>query len=625
MSEQSDPPSTPSSPFYKWVFIAIAASFVVLFGVSMQPSDPPPEATKETTPPPKPVKAAEKPVEKAPETEATEEVAQVEASKAAPVVPGSLSGNYLAGRHAQTNRHMADAARFLGKAIEMEPSKGVVDLPRRVFLLTLAEGDVKKAIAMAAGILKDNAKATIAGLVIAVDDIVQARYPDALKAIEKLPKGGLNVYMAPLLDAWTGVATAEKTEDAIARLGALKKDGTEALYQLHKGIINDIAGNAEQAEKDYQAAITAQGGPSLRLIELLGNLYERSGQSELARELYTEHQKTSPRSSHSRLGLRRVAAGTVPKPIVANAFDGAAEAFFGIATSLSQQNAKETALVFGRLALYLRPDFPVMQMLLGNILQDDGQYEDANKMYAAVSLKSPYSWASRLNLSENLDDMGQVKEAEEYLRAMAAEEPELATPLIRLGDLLRGHEEFKRAVGVYNQALERIGEPKPHHWSLLYALGIVLERSDRWDEAEAKFLQVMEFEPDQPMLLNYLGYSWIDKGLHLDRATEMIKKAVKLRPTDGYIADSLGWAYYRLGNFEESAKEMERAVSLRPEDPVINDHLGDAYWRVGRFNEARFQWQHVLTLDPDDDVAGQVRDKLKDGLKPADTADNKAD
>jgi Flp pilus assembly protein TadD len=135
----------------------------------------------------------------------------------------------------------------------------------------------------------------------------------------------------------------------------------------------------------------------------------------------------------------------------------------------------------------------------------------------------------------------------------------------------------------------------------------------------------MEFEPDQPMLLNYLGYSWIDKGLHLDRATEMIKKAVKLRPTDGYIADSLGWAYYRLGNFEESAKEMERAVSLRPEDPVINDHLGDAYWRVGRFNEARFQWQHVLTLDPDDDVAGQVRDKLKDGLKPADTADNKAD
>jgi len=121
-------------------------------------------------------------------------------------------------------------------------------------------------------------------------------------------------------------------------------------------------------------------------------------------------------------------------------------------------------------------------------------------------------------------------------------------------------------------------------------------------------------------VLNYLGYTWIDKGINLKRGTEMIRKALDLRPTDGYIADSLGWAHYRLGEYQKSVKEMERAVALRPEDPVINDHLGDVYWRVGRTNEARFQWRRVLTLDPEDDLAAQAKSKLKDGLKPvADT------
>ncbi|MHA1598281.1 MAG: tetratricopeptide repeat protein, partial [Alphaproteobacteria bacterium] len=295
-----------------------------------------------------------------------------------------------------------------------------------------------------------------------------------------------------------------------------------------------------------------------------------------------------------------------------------AEAIFGIATSLSQQNARETALVFGRMALYLRSDFPVMQMLLGNILQADQRYDAANKVFSGITKKSPYSWPSRLSMADNLDDLERPEEAEKNLRAMAAEEPDLAAPLIRLGDMLRGREQFKKAVAVYNQAFDRIGDPQPHHWSLLYARGIVLERIDQWEKAEPDFLKALEFKPDQPMVLNYLGYSWIDKGINLDRATEMIRKAVKLRPTDGYISDSLGWAHFRLGNFQESAKEMERAVALRPEDPVINDHLGDVYWRVGRTNEARFQWQRVLTLDPDDDLAASIADKLKNGLKPLD-------
>ena len=174
-----------------------------------------------------------------------------------------------------------------------------------------------------------------------------------------------------------------------------------------------------------------------------------------------------------------------------------------------------------------------------------------------------------------------------------------------------------RAVGAYDRAINRVGSLEKRHWSLLYARGIALERSKEWSRAEADFLKALEFEPEQPYVLNYLGYSWVDQGLNLDQALGMIEKAVRLRPHDGYIVDSLGWAYYRLGKFPEAVKELERAIELRPEDPVINDHLGDAYWQVGRRSEARFQWRRSLSLDPPEDVRTAVEQKLEQGLVEA--------
>jgi len=149
----------------------------------------------------------------------------------------------------------------------------------------------------------------------------------------------------------------------------------------------------------------------------------------------------------------------------------------------------------------------------------------------------------------------------------------------------------------------------------LYARGISLEQTKQWPRAEADFLKALEFRPDQPYVLNYLGYSWVDQGLNLDKARGMIKKAVSLRPNDGYIVDSLGWAHYRLGEYADAVRELERAAELRPEDPVINDHLGDAYWRVGRQTEARFQWLRALGLEPKPGLAAILKEKIKSGLK----------
>ena len=186
--------------------------------------------------------------------------------------------------------------------------------------------------------------------------------------------------------------------------------------------------------------------------------------------------------------------------------------------------------------------------------------------------------------------------------------------MIELGNLLRRDELYDRAEVAYSRAIDRIADPESKHWSLYYSRGITYERTQRWPKAEADFLFALELQPEQPFVLNYLGYSWVDQGLNLDQAKDMLHRAVEARPEDGFIVDSLGWVYYRLGDIDQAVEHLERAVELQPGDPVINDHLGDAYWRVGREREANFQWRRALTLDPEDDLIETIREKLESGL-----------
>jgi len=338
------------------------------------------------------------------------------------------------------------------------------------------------------------------------------------------------------------------------------------------------------------------------------------GEDAKAELLFRNFSDTNPNSPIAGHALKELELGVPITPLINSAKEGAAESFIGIATTLSQQNARETALIFARLGLHLRPNFPAMQILLGNILQMDNQLLSANAIYNAIDRDSPYSWPARLLAAENLDDLDRTRQSIDTLNALANEEPDRADSLAILGDTLRSRRRFSEAVVAYDRAFQRIGTPKRHHWSLLYARGIALERSKKWDRAEADFIKALELKPDQPLVLNYLGYSWVDQRKNLDQAKEMIRRAVDLRPSDGYIIDSLGWAHFQLGEFAASVKEMERAVELTPEDPVLNDHLGDAYWRVGRITEARFQWQRALTLNPDDELRIQVEAKTVNGL-----------
>jgi Flp pilus assembly protein TadD len=305
----------------------------------------------------------------------------------------------------------------------------------------------------------------------------------------------------------------------------------------------------------------------------------------------------------------------VPQPIVRTPADGLAEAMFDLGSVLDQTETIDLALVYDRFALDLRPQFPLAQLLLGDILASDGKPAQSLSVLADIKPGSPFYWSAQLRAAIDLDALGRSDEAIAKLRTMASQNPKLVGPDIELGDILRDKKQFAEAVSAYDEAMRRQeAAGLPERWSLYYARGIALERSGQWTRAEGDLLHALKLKPDEPSVLNYLGYSWIDRDQHLKRGLKMIEKAVELRPDDGYIVDSLGWAYYRLGQYAKATNYLEKATELVPEDPTINDHLGDAYWQTARLVEARYQWRRALQFGPQKNEIKPIEAKLQHGL-----------
>ena len=527
-------------------------------------------------------------------------------------ISDSVMGNYLAGRHARANRDLPAAIQFLMAVLDKDPDNP--ELLRTTFRLMASEGRIDEALDLARRLVAVDGINSSAPVALAVGDIKGGRFAEAEQRLAQMPERGLNVFLTPLLRAWILVGLG-KPDEAIEALDSLSdKNGFRAMRHLHRGLIQELSGRIEEAEKEYRSAAESADGLSLRLIELLGGLYERTGRPEEARALYQEYLEAQPNSRLLDPAEARLDAGSVPKQTVGSAAEGAAEALFGLASALSQQSPPVASLLLGHLALYLRPAFPLALFMVAGTFEEQDRLEKSNALYRAIDPASPLAWSARLRIASSLDRMKRTDEAVALLKEMALQRSDRADPLISMGDIHRSHDSFEDAVNAYDEAIKRIGRLQPRHWSLLYTRGIVLERSKQWARAEKDFLKALDFEPDQPYVLNYLGYSWVELGLNLDRARQMIEKAVDLRPNDGYIVDSLGWVRYRLGDFEAAARDLERAVELRPEDPVINDHLGDAYWRVGRRPEARFQWRRALTLEPAPDLRATIETKIERGL-----------
>lgn len=525
----------------------------------------------------------------------------------------SEAGSYLAGRFAEQRSDHRTAAILLDRVLEENPDDG--DLLQRTFLAHLRAGLYDRALDLAPTADNRNPQGYFADLLLAEQSLLAGDWDAALNRLDTASGSGLSRYATPMIKAWA-LAGRGDTDAAIKSIGSLSDQGGFArLRSLHEGLIYAKAARYVEAEE----ALTSQDPDLLlapvRVVRGLARVYSMQDREADAQALIDSYIQRNPGAEALRDDLTSAMNGD-KDDMLFGPVAAVADGFYHLASGIREQSA-EAALVFGRLTLYLDPTFDLPILLIGDLLEANARHNEAIEVLRDIAETSAYHWDARLRIADNLGEIDRGEEAIELLEEMASERPDSTDPLVKIGYLHRAKEAWLDEIDIYNRAIARVVEQEQRHWLLFYNRGIAFERSKQWPKAEADFLRALELKPDDPFVLNYLGYSWVEKGLNIASAKEMIRKAVQQRQNDGYIVDSLGWVLYRTGDFEEAVRHLERAVLLRPQDPVINDHLGDAYWRVGREYEARFQWNRALHLEPEDDLIGTIQQKLEEGLGEA--------
>ena len=527
---------------------------------------------------------------------------------------GSALGSYLIGRHAHARGDYATAARHLQRALSEDPDNAA--LLRRTVSLLVADARTGEATALSRRLVAVDERARLARLVLALQEARGGDFDGALSYIDPIPREGVYALLLPLIEGWLHTGTGSEAAALTALAPLAERDLYRPFFLFHAGLMHDLAGRWPEAEALLREAVALSSRPH-RPMAALGSLLTRDGRVGEARAAYERYRTQNSENTRVERTLALAESDAMMAPFVSDARQGLAEALLAAAAALPQREIGDAGVIYARLALFLRDDLDAARFVIGEILEEAGRPDAAIAAYRSIPAESDYAWAAQLRAANSLAHLDRLDDAVAALRAMADERPDRSDAAAALGDALGMQKRYEEAAAAYDGAIGRIAAVEKRHWRLFYARGIAFERMGAWPRAEADFLHALELEPDQPLVLNYLGYSWIEQRHNLEEAKAMIEKAVALRPDNGYIVDSLGWAAYRLGAYEEAVRQLEKAVELQAGDPIINDHLGDAYWRVGRLNEARFQWQRVLTLEPEDELAGQIRSKLTDGL-PAD-------
>jgi tetratricopeptide (TPR) repeat protein len=526
-------------------------------------------------------------------------------------------GNYLAGRLAANEHDMPEAARRYRESLAQDP--GNPDLLGRALLYTAGAGNIDEAARLAGRVVVATPDDRIARLALAVAAIRHGDFAEAREHIERSAKGQFAALTLSLLDAWAAQG-AGKTDVALAALKEVTAEGgTSALSTYHRALILDLAGRMADADTAYREAL-ALAPNSPRMVESYGRFLERSHRVEEARRFYAKFADDSGLQPMVETAVARLAAGRLPARLVPNAQAGAAESLFGIAASLGDNATADVAILYLRFALYLAPDLDLAKIVLADRFEALRKYEAAIEVYRSVGSDSPYHFAAAVQIAVDDSRLQRNDQAVAALSALTAERPNDITAWTALGDAYRATEKYEKAAQAYDQAVKLIGPVTAKDWPLYYARGVAEERSHRWADAERDLQQALKLSPDQPQVLNYLGYSWVDQGRNLVEAVAMLEKARSLDPNDGYVVDSVGWAYFRLGRYQDAAKTLEQAILLAPGDPTINEHLGDAYWMTGRKREAHFQWDHALAFGSDEKQKQTIEKKLRSGLTAATTS-----
>ncbi|WP_458095128.1 tetratricopeptide repeat protein [Roseomonas sp. WA12] len=530
----------------------------------------------------------------------------------APVIgPDGAFGPYLAGRLAANESDSAVAAEALLSALAVEPDEP--EILTRAFNAAVMDGRPE-----AMRLARRLPESQLAGLLLAGSDAQAGRWERAEARIRALPRQGSAQILQPLLLAWTQAGRGN-IDAALATLRPYTEGGQlRGVAALHAAMIADQASRMREAERFIRVAVAEAEEPNMRLATIAAGILARAGREADGARLFDAMAVGSddialtagPEARRVALSSRAVASPT----------EGMAEAQVALGAALRRQGSPELALILSRLALRLRPGFAPAQILTAESMADERHVEAALGVLGAIPADDLMAPLAALRRAAMLGRLGRGDEAVAVLRQVAEAYPGAPQPAVALGDVLRGQGRPAEAAEAYGSAIGRLGQPASADWPLFQARAMARERAGDWAGAEADLRQALALSPEQPSILNHLAYAWVERGERLDEARAMLERAVVARPADGNIADSLGWALFRLGDLKGAISWLEKAAELESRNATINDHLGDAYWAAGRQAEARFQWRRALGLEPEPGETGRIEAKMRDGLPSATAA-----
>ena len=535
-------------------------------------------------------------------------------------VRGSVSGNYLSALVAGADRDTAAAAAYFREVLRSDPRNAT--LVERAFVASLANGDIDDALDLGRRLVKVDPKNGLAHLTLGIGQLKQGHWVAARREFALGGTGRERDVTATLLTAWAYAGQGDEQE-ALKAIDGLRDTGFGVFREYHAALIADMANDLPEAVKRFKAAY-ASDKTILRLVDAYARFEARHGAKDEAQHALDAYQDVLPHHPLIEADMADLKAGKALPAMVKTAQEGAGEVLYGLGAAGGRQGDELAAIVYLRLSLYLAPQNALATVTLADLYARLKQNEQAIALYGSVPASSPLHDNADVQIGITLDAMGKPDEAIKTLQGIVAQHPADLDALTTLGNVEREQKHYDAAAESYSQALATLGPDDKGAWALLYFRGISYERAKQWPKGQADFERALKLNPDQPLVLNYLGYSWVDRGEHLDEAFAMLRKAVAERPEDGFIIDSLGWADFKLGHYEEAVKELERAIALKPGDPTINDHLGDAYWRVGRRLDAQFQWNHARDLKPEAEDLPGILTKIDHGLpdqKPTTSAE----
>jgi tetratricopeptide (TPR) repeat protein len=531
-------------------------------------------------------------------------------------------GNFLAALSADSRKDAAAAAHFYREALRADPRN--VELQERAFIAAVQDGAMPDAFRLAERVLNRDPQNALAHLTLGVRALRNRQFQTARASFQRAGGRGRNADIsAALLIAWTHVGSGE-VKKALETIDRFNDPQMAPFRNFYAALMADVGGDRREAARRYKLAHDAEPG-TIRIADAYARFEARNGSRDTAKAIYDKFASNPSQAVFVAQPRKLLEEGKTPDPLVMNTAQGAADVLYSAADLGGRPGTEMLSILYLQLAVHLHPESDVILATKGENFELARQLQRAVAVYERVPDESGLKSRVTMRAAAALDSLERHDEAIKLLEARIAKSPDELNLHDTISAIYRGKKRWPEAIAAATKAIELIpGTPDKRHWNLFYSRGMAYERSKQWPLAEADFKQALSLLPEDPRtegdkaarahVLNYLAYSWVDMGMNIDESFVMLKRAVELQPRDGYIIDSLGWAYYKLGKYEDAVRELERAVDIRPQDPVLNDHLGDAYWKVGRTNEARFQWNHARDLKPEPEELEKILRKIERGL-----------